>query len=204
MLGNKETRKIFEQLTLVSQLGLTMVGSIGLGFAIGYYLDKWVGTRGIFLTLFILLGIGGGGYTVYRQIRELEDSESMSDYATLKKALIKKALLLSLAAACIFLALNLKSAAKGIALGSIFSVVEFKLMALRLERRFTRQKRARDYFGLVGRIFLLSIPLVIAIKHPSINLAATVGGIFAVKAAIYYHFLISNRYLSAKTEEKAI
>lgn len=74
MLG-KETHKIFEQLTLVSQLGLTMVGSIGLGFAIGYFLDKWLGTKGIFLTLFILLGIGGGGYTVYRQIRELEDSE---------------------------------------------------------------------------------------------------------------------------------
>jgi ATP synthase protein I len=74
MLG-KETRKIFEQLTLVSQLGLTMVGSIGLGFAIGYYLDKWLGTKGIFLALFILLGIVGGGYTVYRQIRELEDSE---------------------------------------------------------------------------------------------------------------------------------
>lgn len=75
MLG-RENRKIFEQLTLVSQLGLTMAGSIGLGFVIGFYLDKWVGTRGIFLTLFILLGIGGGGYTVYRQIRELEDSES--------------------------------------------------------------------------------------------------------------------------------
>jgi ATP synthase protein I len=75
MLG-KETRKIFEQLAMVSQLGLTMVGSIGLGFAIGYYLDKWLGSRGIFLTLFILLGIVGGGYTVYRQIRELEDSEN--------------------------------------------------------------------------------------------------------------------------------
>jgi hypothetical protein len=128
----------------------------------------------------------------------------MGDYGTLKKTLVKKALLLSLAAACIFLALNLKSAAKGIALGSIFSVVEFKLMTLRLERRFTRQKKARDYFGLVGRFFLLSIPLVIAIKLPSINFAATVGGIFAVKAAIYYHFLISNRHLSAKTEEKPI
>jgi ATP synthase protein I len=57
-------------------LGLTMVGSIGLGFAIGYYLDKWLETRGIFLTIFILLGIVGGGYTVYRQIRELEDSEN--------------------------------------------------------------------------------------------------------------------------------
>lgn len=75
MLG-KETRKIFEQLTLVSQLGLTMAGSIGLGFAIGYFLDKWLGTKGIFLTLFILLGIGGGGYTVYRQIKELEAQNS--------------------------------------------------------------------------------------------------------------------------------
>lgn len=74
MLG-KESRKIFEQLTLVSQLGLTMVGSIGLGFAVGYYLDKWLGTRGVFLVLFILLGIVGGGYTVFRQIRELEDSQ---------------------------------------------------------------------------------------------------------------------------------
>ena len=75
MLG-KETHKIFEQLVLVSQLGLTMVGCIGLGFAIGYYLDKWVGTRGIFLTIFILLGIAGGGFTVYRQIRELETQET--------------------------------------------------------------------------------------------------------------------------------
>jgi ATP synthase protein I len=75
MLG-KETHKIFEQLVLVSQLGLTMVGCIGLGFAIGYYLDKWVGTRGIFLTIFILLGIAGGGFTVYRQIKELETQET--------------------------------------------------------------------------------------------------------------------------------
>jgi ATP synthase protein I len=75
MLG-KETRKIFEQLVLVSQLGLTMVGCIGLGFATGYYLDKWLRTKGIFLTIFILLGIAGGGFTVYRQIKEMESQET--------------------------------------------------------------------------------------------------------------------------------
>jgi len=122
----------------------------------------------------------------------------MGDYGTLKKALIKKALLISLAVACIFLALNHKSAAKGIALGSLFSVVEFKLMALRLERRFARTGRSKDFFGLFGRLLILSVPLVIAIKLPSINFAATVAGIFSVKAAIYYHFLISNRRLSLK------
>ena len=112
-------------------------------------------------------------------------------------------MLISLAVACIFLALNLKSAAKGIALGSIFSVVEFKLMARRLERRFARQGRSSDFFGLFGRFLLLSIPLVIAIKLPSVNFAATVGGIFAVKAAIYYHFVISNRRLSYKTGDNS-
>jgi hypothetical protein len=127
----------------------------------------------------------------------------MDDYWTLQKDLIKKALIISLAVACIFLALDLKSAAKGVALGSIFSVVEFKLMARRLERRFARQGRSRDFFGLFGRFLLLSVPLVIAIKLPSVNFAATVGGIFAVKAAIYYHFVISNRRLSLKTGDNS-
>jgi hypothetical protein len=127
----------------------------------------------------------------------------MDDYAKLQKALIKKALLLSLAVACILLALNLKSAAKGVALGSLFSVVEFKLMAGRLERRFLRQGRAKDYFGLFGRYLFLCIPLIIALKLPSINFGATVGGIFAVKGAIFYHFLLSNRHLSVKREDES-
>ena len=62
------------------QLGLTMVGSILLCFAIGYYLDKWLNTRGVFIFVFILLGVAGGGYTTYRQIMETtkpdEDEET--------------------------------------------------------------------------------------------------------------------------------
>lgn len=53
-----------------------MAGSIGFCFAIGYYLDKWLHTKGIFITIFILLGIAGGGYTVYREImKTLEQDE---------------------------------------------------------------------------------------------------------------------------------
>jgi len=127
----------------------------------------------------------------------------MGDYATLQKALIKKALLLSLAVACVFLALNLKSAAKGIALGSTFGVIEFKIMALRLQRRLLLQGKASDYFGLIGRFILVAIPLVIAVRSPAINFAATVGGIFAVKAAIFFHFLLSSRCVSADAKDEA-
>ena len=56
--------------TLVTQLGLSMIASIMICFAIGYYLDKWLGTKGVFITIFILLGVAGGGYNAYRQIME--------------------------------------------------------------------------------------------------------------------------------------
>ncbi len=62
-----------EYLILVTQLGLTVIGSILFCFAIGYYLDKWLHIKGVFTTIFIILGIIGGAYTAYRQILEVED-----------------------------------------------------------------------------------------------------------------------------------
>jgi ATP synthase protein I len=50
-----------------------MAGSILFCFAIGYFLDKWLGTKGLFIFIFIILGIIGGGVTVYRQINEVVD-----------------------------------------------------------------------------------------------------------------------------------
>lgn len=67
----KKKRDTIEYLALVTQVGLTMAGSIAFCFMIGYYLDKWLGTRGIFLVIFIVLGILGGAWTVYRQITGL-------------------------------------------------------------------------------------------------------------------------------------
>ncbi|MFH1123382.1 MAG: AtpZ/AtpI family protein [Pseudomonadota bacterium] len=66
----KKNEKWIDNIALVTQLGLTMAGSILFCFAIGYYLDKWLGTKGLFITIFILLGVAGGGYTAYRQIME--------------------------------------------------------------------------------------------------------------------------------------
>ena len=70
----KKNRAWAENLSIVMQIGLTMAGCIVFCFFIGFYLDKWLGTRGIFVTLFIILGIVGGAITVYRQIlKTLED-----------------------------------------------------------------------------------------------------------------------------------
>jgi len=73
----KKNRVWAENLTIVMQIGLTMAGCIVFCFFIGLYLDRWMGTRGIFVTIFTILGVIGGGVTVYRQILEvIEDKGS--------------------------------------------------------------------------------------------------------------------------------
>jgi F0F1-type ATP synthase assembly protein I len=67
----KKNRAWAESLHIVLQIGLTMAGCIVFCFFIGFYLDKWLGTKGLFIVIFIVLGIIGGGITVYRQILDI-------------------------------------------------------------------------------------------------------------------------------------
>ena len=70
-LEYKKHRAWAENLSIVMQIGLTMAGCIGFCFWVGLMLDRWLGFRGIFTVVFILLGIAGGANVVYRQIMEI-------------------------------------------------------------------------------------------------------------------------------------
>ncbi len=74
-LNYKKNRAWAENLTIVMQIGLTMAGCIVFCFFVGLYLDRWMGTRGIFVTIFTILGVIGGGVTVYRQILEVTEDK---------------------------------------------------------------------------------------------------------------------------------
>ncbi len=73
LFNYKQTGKITEDLSIVMQLGLTMAGCIIFCFFIGLYLDRVLGTKGIFITLFIILGVIGGGITAYRQTLKITE-----------------------------------------------------------------------------------------------------------------------------------
>lgn len=72
----KRDTRLIEDLAIVTQLGFIMAGSIGLCLWVGYALDGWLQAHGIILTLFILLGIIGGGWTAYRQIQDLYKTDT--------------------------------------------------------------------------------------------------------------------------------
>jgi ATP synthase protein I len=75
----KKNRAWAENFQIVMQLGLTMVGCILFCFYIGYKLDNWLGTKGIFVSIFIILGVVGGGAVAYRQIQEIFDEKKSPD-----------------------------------------------------------------------------------------------------------------------------
>lgn len=58
--------KYLEGVALISQVGLNILVPILLCTYIGNRLDEWLGTRGIFLTIFILLGVGAGFYNLLK------------------------------------------------------------------------------------------------------------------------------------------
>ena len=74
----KKNRPWAENLQIVMQLGLTMAGCILFCFYIGLKLDDWLGTKGVFVTIFIMLGVAGGAVTTYRQIMEVTPSNKES------------------------------------------------------------------------------------------------------------------------------
>lgn len=75
----RNNRQWAENLQIVVQFGLTMAGSIIFCLFVGLFLDGWLGTKGIFTALFILLGIVGGAVVVYRQIMEVFEPEKKED-----------------------------------------------------------------------------------------------------------------------------
>ncbi len=69
----KKNRAWIENLSIVTQLGLTMAGCIFFCFFVGRYLDRLLGTKGLFVAIFTILGVIGGGVVVYRQILEVTE-----------------------------------------------------------------------------------------------------------------------------------
>jgi ATP synthase protein I len=77
---DKQDRKeLFRELGRYSALGLEMAISVVIGLAIGYYLDKWLGTSPWLTIVWIAIGFAAGVRSLYRAAvqsgKDLEKNE---------------------------------------------------------------------------------------------------------------------------------
>jgi ATP synthase protein I len=66
-----DKRVSFQQLSSLLGVGLVFPISIVIGYGIGYYLDRWLGTTYL-KVVFLLFGIASGFVSFFRSISEAE------------------------------------------------------------------------------------------------------------------------------------
>lgn len=77
-----------------------------------------------------------------------------------------------------------KALGKGLVLGTLFSILNFILMAEFLPLRLSSERRRASAYAfgtLILRYTLLAIPLIIAAKSGAFSFAATAAGLFMVQ-----------------------
>jgi len=90
-------------------------------------------------------------------------------------------------AGMIFILAGQKSIAKGLVLGSIFSVINFVLIGQILPMIVTASRKRSVLFSFASMLFrflLLSAPLILSLKMESLSFVAATVGIFMVQIMI--------------------
>lgn len=76
MTDRQDRKAFFRELGKYSALGLEMALSVVIGMAIGYYLDRWLGTGPWLTVVWIGLGFAAGVRSLYRAaVRSGKDLE---------------------------------------------------------------------------------------------------------------------------------
>jgi len=108
----------------------------------------------------------------------------------IQKRYCSLAMAVAIVGALIFIAVDAKPIAKGLVLGTLFSIINFIIMAATLPMRLdkSRQKTFMINIGGIGsRYLLLGIPLLIAINMDAVNFFSTAAGLFMVQGVLVGH-----------------
>lgn len=73
----EDKRQLFKSLGFMSSVGISMVASTFIGLAMGYYLDRWLGTSPWCTLIFLGFGIVSGFRNIYilteRELKRQQD-----------------------------------------------------------------------------------------------------------------------------------
>ena len=104
-----------------------------------------------------------------------------------QKEYCSQAMMLAIGAAMIFLVAGAKPISKGLILGTLFSILNFMLIAQSLPTRLEKG-RNKTFFSCFSSVWLryvmLAVPLVVAAKFEGFNFFAAAGGILMVQVVI--------------------
>jgi hypothetical protein len=125
----------------------------------------------------------------------------MTQVKDIQKKYCSRAMFLALGLAAVFLVLGIKPIARGVLLGTLFSILNFVLMAQALPMTLNKNRR-KTLLASLGSIWLryaiLAIPLVVAANTQRFNFFSVAAGLFMVQFMILIHHLAGIIYSSSR------
>jgi ATP synthase I chain len=117
----------------------------------------------------------------------------MNEVRQAQKEYCSQAMMLAIGAALIFLVAGAKPISKGLILGTLFSILNFMLIAQSLPSRLEKG-RGKALFVCLSSVWLryamLAVPLIVAAKFEDFNFFAAAAGILMVQLVIVGRQLI--------------
>lgn len=65
-MNKKNQKSMYQNLALITQIGLSIITPILVGVYLGGFMDKKIGTQMIFTLIFIILGAGAGFLNLFK------------------------------------------------------------------------------------------------------------------------------------------
>lgn len=127
----------------------------------------------------------------------------MEELKDIQKKYCSRALMIAIAGAFVFILFGEKAIGKGLVLGTLFSIINFMIMAhtlpLRLAHARSRGRaNAFAFLSIFLRFPILAVPLVISLKIDAVNFIGVIIGLFMVQLTMLFHQLVLNRLPSER------
>lgn len=116
-------------------------------------------------------------------------TSAMETIRDLQKRYCSRAMIVAIAVALVLVVLGYKPLARGLVLGTLFSIINFVLMGQTLQARLAKPRTRPTLAALLSvlaRYALMAVPLIIALKYEPYHIVTAVVGLFMVQAAILF------------------
>jgi hypothetical protein len=107
-------------------------------------------------------------------------------------------------AGLILFAMGYEPVARGLVLGSLFSVLNFMLMAHLLPYQVGYKRRGATMFAglsILVRMGMMAVPLVVALKYEAFHWIAAAVGLFAIPVGIFIDQWIAQRLFPERMDQ---
>ena len=122
-----------------------------------------------------------------------EISKQDNGLSQIQRRLCYLAITSALVVAVFFLLFHEKAIAKGLLLGTCFSIINFLLLGKSIPMTLGQSRSKARFIGLTSILFrfvILAIPMIVAIKSTSFNFVAVVVGIFSVQVVTLVDYIV--------------